>query len=119
AGNRIKEALPGSAGFKKTQYDNLRRVVKVFEAYGTDSTFAQVKNVSNNVVMRQTEHGYDDLDNLLQVIVRERYHDETTSDLGELQTPTTSTHKARVTCQALYYDELDRLTADVNYGTNG
>jgi RHS repeat-associated protein len=119
AGNRIKEALPGSQSFKKTQYDNLRRVVKVFEAYGTDSTFAQVKNVSNNVVMRQTEHGYDDLDNLLQVITRERYHDETTSDLGELQTPTTSTHKARVICRALYYDELDRQTADVNYGTNG
>ncbi|GEM_PF-1420690 len=118
-GNRIKVALPGSDSFNKTLYDNLNRVLKEFTAYGTDSTFAQVKNVSNNVVMRQADYGYDDVDNLLQVMVRERYHDESTSDLGELQTPTSSTHKARVTCRALYYDDMERLTEDVNYGTNG
>src|SRR5262249_39970132 len=54
--------------------------------------------------------------NAILVTNRQRFHDETAT--GALGNPTTSP-KARVNSQAMYYDAANRLIASVDVGTNG
>jgi hypothetical protein len=119
AQNVIKRRQPGSAGFEKFLYDALGRLSKRYTAYGTDSTYSAVQNVSNNTVMRQEEFGYDDAGNRTRKLVRDRYHNESASNLGELGTPTDSLRKARVTCVGYWPEGLGRPQAEADYGTNG
>jgi RHS repeat-associated protein len=119
AENVIKRQQPGSALFEKFLFDALGRVIKRYWAYGTDANYAAVKVVTSNVVMRQEDWGFDDAGNRLQQLVRERYHNESASNLGELGVPTDSVRKARVTCRAYWPDGIRRLQAEADYGTNG
>jgi YD repeat-containing protein len=72
--------------------------------------------VIGDAVLTQSEWTYDANGNPVLVTARDRFHDESGS--GALGTPTTGV-KARVSYAAMYYDRIDRPTADVDVGTNG
>jgi RHS repeat-associated protein len=112
----IKKAEPGGL-VTKTRYDGARRVTKTYLTDGyQDVTWTDAGSVSTNNVLSQTEKQYDANGNVLFVITKDRFHDETAT--GELGNPTTAP-KARVSYSASYYDAANRLTASVNVGTNG
>jgi RHS repeat-associated protein len=121
-GNSIKTSVPGGL-VTKTQYDGAGRAVVTYQTDGyLDSTWADAKSVANNYVLSQTETGYDGNGNVIQLTQRERFHNETLP--GALTDPTggtmqNPTPKARVSYAADYYDAADRLTASVDFGTNG
>jgi hypothetical protein len=113
---QIKKAEPGGL-VSKTRYDGARRTTKTYLTDGyQDATWTDAGSVSNNNVLRQTEQQYDANGNVIFVIAKDRFHDETAT--GELANPTTAP-KARVSYSASYYDSANRLTAMVNVGTNG
>ena len=67
-------------------------------------------------MLQQVEYSYDSDGNVILTTTRERNHDETST--GALGNETT-TPKARVYYEAEYYDAANRLTAEVDVGTNG
>jgi RHS repeat-associated protein len=72
-------------------------------------------STSNNV-LEQDEKTYDSDGNVIFTVTRQRNHDETTG--GPLGNETT-TPKSRVYFLADYFDAANRLTTEVNVGTNG
>ncbi|WP_020476098.1 MBG domain-containing protein [Zavarzinella formosa] len=115
-GNTVKSSSPGSA-VTKTAYDGLGRpTVSYVVDSADDSSYADAADVTGDAVLTQTEMTYDNGGNVLLTTTRERFHDETGT--GELGTPSTG-NKARVSYQASYYDDADRLTASEDVGTNG
>jgi RHS repeat-associated protein len=115
-GDLIKTAQPGGL-VDKTVYDSAGRPVTEYVSDGGgDSTWADAGNVTGDNVLSQVETTYDANGNVTLTTDRERFHDETAT--GALGTPTTGP-KARVSYVAAYYDAADRLTAQVDVGTNG
>lgn len=120
ASGHVLMALPAGASlFTKTQYDSLGRAVKQFSGYTPGSPGTPVPgSVSADVILEQSASTYDAASNVIQSTQRQRYHNASTAQLGELQNPS-STPKARVTYAAMYPDALGRTQASANYGTNG
>ena len=85
---------------------------------GGDSAWSDADDVTGDIVLNQQEYSYDAAGNLIFVVNRDRFHDNGSGDTGVLGTPTTG-NKARVSCQAPYYDKANRVTDSVNVGTNG
>jgi YD repeat-containing protein len=83
---------------------------------GGDSAYGDADDVTSDNVLSQIEWSYDSNGNPTLITARERFHDET--DTGALGRPTSGVN-ARVSFAAMYYDAIDRKTADVNVGTNG
>src|SRR5262249_26032424 len=106
-GQVIKTGLPGGL-VGKMQYDGAGRAVKSFTTDGGgDTTWADAGTLTGDVVLTQTENQYDTSGNVLLVIVKDRFHDETaTGELGNAGTAP----KARVSYVAYYYDLANRLT---------
>jgi hypothetical protein len=69
-----------------------------------------------DTVLEQSENQYDANGNVIFVITKQRFHDETAT--GELGNASTSP-KARVSYMESYYDAVNRLTDSVNVGTYG
>jgi RHS repeat-associated protein/uncharacterized delta-60 repeat protein len=111
----IKAVSPGAAA-KKMFYDGAGRVTKSFttDAAG-DTTYANAQDVADDTVLEQTEYTYDGASNQILVTVRQRFHDA--SGTGELVNASSSTHCARVSHVAIYYDSMNRMTDTVNVGT--
>jgi len=117
-GNVIKTSAPEGL-VQKWQYDGAGRVAKAFYSDGGgDSGWGDADDVIGDIVLSQSENTYDADGNPIFVAQRDRFHDDASTDTGELGDPTTSP-KARVSYSASYYDAANRLTADVNVGTNG
>ncbi|HLJ97197.1 MAG TPA: RHS repeat-associated core domain-containing protein [Gemmataceae bacterium] len=115
-GNVIKRVSPGGL-VTKNQYDGAGMLVATYQTDGQgDATWADAGSVANNNVLSQTETQYDADNNPILVIARQRFHDETAA--GALGDPTNSP-KARVSYVASYYDPANRLTDQVDVGTNG
>ena len=72
--------------------------------------------MANDTVLEQTQTVYDDDGNVIETIDSQRFDNATGT--GPLGTPTSGVG-ARVYYAAAYYDNADRLTADVDVGTNG
>jgi RHS repeat-associated protein len=89
-------------------------------AYTTDSagvtTWSAASSVTNDTVLEQEQTIYDGDSNAIETIDKQRFHNATGT--GALGTPTSGVN-ARVYYAAAYYDNADRLIADVNAGTNG
>jgi len=126
-GEVIKSATSGGA-VSKVQYDGAGRTTKSFTtdgggdaAPGATGNWADALTVTGDIVLNQVEYTYDADGNVLMVTNRERFHDATTSQTGELGDPssTGSTAKARVSYSLSYYDLGNRTIASVNVGTNG
>ncbi|MCI0460726.1 MAG: SBBP repeat-containing protein, partial [Gemmataceae bacterium] len=114
-GQLIKTAFPGGL-VEKAQYDGAGRLIKQFTTDGGgDSSWADAGTVTGDQVLSQVETGYDANGNPIFETTRQRFHDETGT--GELGTPTSGV-KARVSYTGTYYDAIDRVTAEVDVGTN-
>jgi RHS repeat-associated protein len=70
------------------------------------------------VVLSQTEQTFDADSNVIFTVTRDRFDNDSTSATGALGTPTSGVF-ARDSYIAGYYDAADRLTDQVNVGTNG
>jgi RHS repeat-associated protein len=115
-GQVIKEADPGGLVTKRA-YDGAGRLTTVYTTDGGgDSSWSDAGNVTGDAVLEQVEYTLDADGNVILTTTRQRNHDETAT--GALGNPTTSP-KARVYYLADYYDAANRLTAEVDVGTNG
>lgn len=114
-GNVIKIAAPGGL-VSKNSYDGAGRLITIYATDGGgDSGFSDADDVTGDKVLEQTTSAYDDNGNVILVETKQRFHDETlTGSLGDDSTGP----KARVSYQAFYYDDADRLTDAVDVGTN-
>lgn len=72
----------------------------------------------DDVILEQGKFSYDAGGNIVETIVRRRYHNAPDRQTGLLEDPST-TPKARVTYVASYPDALGRVIATADYGTNG
>ncbi len=117
--NVIKKQPAGSDLFTKNSFNSLGLLSATYLAYNLDSTsYADAGSITDDTVIEQTEIAYDNVGNVVQTILRQRYHNALASQKGALQDPSTAP-KARVTYQAGYPDSIGRALAIVEYGTNG
>jgi RHS repeat-associated protein len=118
----VKTQEPGGL-VTKDAYDGAGRVTTEYQTDGAgdtapllNGTWTSAQSVGTNNVLTQVERGYDAAGNVIQVVTRRRFHDETAT--GALGNATTAP-KARVTYLANYYDAAKRLVTTDDYGTNG
>lgn len=116
-GNLMKVSRPGGLVTKST-YDGLNRLsIQYASDGGSDSGYTDADDVTGDKVLEQVEYTFDESGNVLMILSRQRFHDET--DTGALEEESgSSTVKSRVSYHAFYYDKADRLIADVDVGTN-
>jgi len=115
-GNTLEESDPDGA-VTKYHYDGAGMLVATYATDGQgDTGWSDAGSVANNNILQQSETEYDADNNPILMITRQRFHDETAT--GSLGDPNNSP-KARVSYQASYYDAANRLTDQVNLGTNG
>ena len=119
ASSRVIKQLPeGAQLFAKDVYDGLGRLTKQYHGYDlSESSYADAGSVTGDTILEQMELSYDAAGNNIQATQRQRYHNATGT--GELQSPSGTQPKARVTYTATYPDPLGRNQASVNCGTNG
>ncbi len=80
------------------------------------TTWADAASVANDTVLEQEQTVYDGDGNAIETMDSQRFDDATGT--GPLGSPTSGIG-ARVYYAAAYYDNADRLIADVDMGTNG
>jgi uncharacterized delta-60 repeat protein/RHS repeat-associated protein len=85
---------------------------------GSASAYSFAYNVSNDVVLTQTQYVYDADSNVIESITSDRFGTDANSSTGALGTPSTAPY-ARVSYTASYFDAADRDISDVNVGTYG
>ena len=116
----MKQQPRGSKLFTKMVYDGVNRETKRYLAYDTDeSSYNDADDVTGDTVLEQIESTYDDASNVMQITNRQRYHTAAATQTGELQGPSGSDPKARVTYLANWHDGVGRGIASADYGTNG
>jgi RHS repeat-associated protein len=114
----IKTVQPGFNGYTKTQIDTLRRAIASYLAYPpTGGLGGNSNDVTDDIVIEQSENSYDDASNLLLATARQRFHDATGT--GPLNGPTGIQPLARVTYAAQWADPIGRQHVQADYGTNG
>ena len=90
-----------------------------YTGYDLDETsYSDAGTVDGDTILEQAETAFDDTNNRIKVVTRQRYHNAPVGQTGELKDPST-TPKARVTYVANYQDALGRQIARADYGTNG
>ena len=111
-----KQSGPGGL-VTKLLHDGPGRVTKTYTTDGGgDTAYGDADDVTGDNVLHQTENSYDSNSNVILVISKQHFHDDTGT--GELGTVSTG-NKARVSYQASYFDGADRLVNSVEVGTNG
>ncbi len=119
SGNVIKSLPSGSSLASKTTFDSLGRAVIMYRGYDLDETsYADAFTVTDDVILEQSETTFDQANNTIQMLLRQRYHNAPDTQTGALQNPTT-TPKARVSYSAAWQEGIGRVFATANYGTNG
>ena len=121
AGDNVIKQLPaGSSAFTKNVYDGAKRLTAKYVGYdlgASESTYAGASDVTDDMIVEQTEAAYDDASNVIQSTFRQRFHNA--NGTGPLTYPGGPQPQARVTYAAFYPDALGRPQAQCNYGTNG
>jgi hypothetical protein len=115
----IKALEPGGL-VSNTRFDGAGRPKTEYTSDGGgDTTWAHARDVAGDLVLDQTEYLYDNNGNVTFVTDKARFHD--TSDTGALGNKDSQSPipKARVSYAAFYYDNANRLTDEVDVGTNG
>ena len=115
-GQTIKASVPGGL-VQKFTYNGAGRAVKSYVSDGgSDTSWSDADDVTNDNVLEQVEFSHDNNGNVILTTTKQHFHDDTgTGELGNAS----SGNKARVTYQAAYYDGADRLVNLVDVGTNG
>lgn len=93
--------------------DHHIRFVSFISDGGGDSSWTHATHVTGDRVLEQGTYAYDKNSNLLLSSLSQRHHDAVT-DTGALTAGNSRTYYS-----AAYYDRLNRLTHEVNVGTNG
>src|SRR5579884_4168059 len=115
-GDLMAEADPGGL-WTKSSYDGAGREVMDYTTDGAGGTsWSAAASVASDTVLEQVQTVYDADSNPIETIDRQRFHNATGS--GALGSPTSGIG-ARVYYAAEYYDNVDRVIADVDAGTNG
>lgn len=118
-GKVLKQLPAGSDQFTKMEYDSLGQLTTTYMGYDLDETsYADAGTVTGDTILEQSEMSYDDAGNVIESLIRMRYHDAPSSQTGALQDPSTAP-KSRVTYKATYPDAIGRIVATADYGTNG
>lgn len=114
----IKAVQPGINGYTKSQFDTLRRTKATYLAYpSTGGLGGNSNDVTDDIVIEQSDLSYDDASNLLSTTVRQRFHNAI--GVGALQGPTGVEPLARATYAAQWADPIGRQRVNADYGTNG
>jgi RHS repeat-associated protein len=115
-GDLIATSTPGGL-WSKSAYDGVGRDVMDYTTDGAGGTnWAAAGSVVSDTVLEQEQAVYDADGNVIETIHRQRFHNA--SGTGPLGSPTSGVG-ARVYYAASYYDAADRLTANVDVGTDG
>jgi RHS repeat-associated protein len=115
-GGLVTKSIFDGAGRVTEQYVTDGGTVNNSNVQQMDWTHAS--SVSSDAVLQQTDFTYDGDGNTILTATHLRFHNDATSSTGALGSPTSGIG-ARVYFLADYYDAADRLTDDVNVGTNG
>lgn len=119
------------AQLSKTLYDRLGRATHRFTlASDNDGAYADVDDVSGDIVLEEHQTIYEgtDSDNVVMTAAIRRHHNDLSSGTtgaldsnadGNSLKYTMANISGRIQIQAMWYDDLDRLTDTVVYGTNG
>ncbi len=118
----------------KTLYDRLSRVTHSFVlAKDNDTVYADADDVTGDIVLEETQTTYEstDSDNVVMRAVIARHHDDLAAGTtGALDTNadggtpnafkyTAADVEGRIQISADWFDDLDRVTDAVRYGTYG
>jgi RHS repeat-associated protein len=124
-GNAMAVFQPGGLT-SKFVYDGAGRLTKQYSTDGgvmnlgssAANNWSNAASVANDVVLQQIENQYDADGNVVLVTTRQRYHNDATNGagLGDLRDPSNNP-KARVSFESFYYDQADRQTDSVDWGT--
>ena len=115
-GPLIKNESPGGLVTKNGLDGAGRQATTYFTDGGGDSAYADADDVAGDTVVEERHNQYDDASNVILVTSKLRFHDASgTGALGDAS----SGVKARVSHNAFYHDDVNRLVAEVNVGTNG
>src|SRR5579885_3317312 len=115
-GDLMAESDPGGL-WTKSSYDGAGRDVMDYTTDGAGgTTWSAASSVASDTVLEQVQTVYDAEGNPIETIDRQRFHNATGT--GALGSPSSGIG-ARVYYAAEYYDNADRVIADVNAGTSG
>ena len=121
-GNVIKEKAPGGLVTKRA-FDGANRLTRTSLTDGggdpnpgASNNWSHADDVTGDVVLEEYAHAYDGASNPIFSTTKLRHHDATgTGALGDA----TTGPRARVSYEAFYFDNANRLTDSVFVGTNG
>ncbi len=117
-GDLMAESAPGGL-WSKSVYDGAGRDTMDYTTDGAGgTTWSAAASVASDTVLEQTQTLYDADSNPIETIDSQRFHNDTSTQLGPLGSPSSGIG-ARVYYAAAYYDNADRLIASLNAGTNG
>lgn len=117
-GNVIQQTAPGSGQSTKTEYDALNRdIVQYMVVPGALPTGTPANDVSDDIVVEQSEITYDRGGDPTVSARRQRLHDSTGK--GALGNVSSAEPRARVSFVVNYFDPIGRQRYTSNYGTNG
>ena len=117
-GNLIAESMPGGLWTKYTWDGAGRQVMEYQTDGGSGTSYAEAGTVSSDVVLTQTQNVDDGDGNVIETITKDRFSTDSTSATGALGTRSTGV-EARIYYEGFYFDDANRMVADVNVGTNG
>ncbi len=106
---RTFKVTRATGGFTKTLYDAAGHALQSFFSSDEGASSA----LTDDIVVTEADYSYDPAGNVIQVTRLDRDHDATAT--GALSATPSA---ARVTYEAMWYDDSYHLTFDVNYGTN-
>jgi RHS repeat-associated protein len=114
-GNPIKASFSGGL-VSKSVFDGAGRAkTRYVSDGGGDTGWADADDVTGDTVLEQSEITFDSNGHVIQIIHKARFHDEVAT--GSLNSPATAP-KCRRSYTTAYFDIADRLTAQVDVGTN-
>ena len=119
AGGRVvKES---GAQITKTSYDRLGRpLVRYVLATDGDTGYSDALSIAGDIVLEQTRTHYDEFGKtLMRVHVSRSHADGTTTGALESGAGSTGSVSGRASITGMWYDDLDRVTDVVAFGTNG
>ena len=119
SGNLLQQTNPGDGiVFTKSSYNGVNWVTGTYKGYNPSGTsFSQAGTVANDIIMEQAINSFDEVGNIIEVDSFQRLNDAPSSGSGSTGALSyASNPKARVSYAAMWFDGIDRVIANANYG---
>ena len=122
AGNVIKSETGTTGAFTKYQYDALGQLTMTYTGYDTSEpiettgTWAAAVDLSDNVILQQTQTWYDAASEPVASATYQRFAETADTDYGPLGAGPTGAVPSYATASATWYDALGRTVETVNFG---